>query len=386
MLLGNYSVLNRNPGRNIGGGASGLGMYRADFNKTSPMRNNFFKSEVATQPSLKSGFPNGYLSPYSWSLPQKSGGLASYTNINGDTIVDFSIAGGLNSVSSISGSGSLSDVNLIMIFWLISSLTGTTTSNIEMSGTIPALSNISGTSDISANIYSLISIVSSLYGEGFVFGDVLSVISAISFLDGNGFIENSDLVSSILALANISSSAQLNSDIVGILNGFSNIEGQSTITSSIKAIASVIGQIISSGVISDATLPATGSLSAEVTPFTDLSPQSLAGAVWNSIATAYNTSGTMGYKLNNVSVGSGGSLSQEEHDKLMSIVDDFGDEVLENGITVYDALRIILSVLAGKSSVSENVVSFRDVLDNKTRVTATVGNDGERISVSIDGS
>jgi hypothetical protein len=46
------------------------------------------------------------------------------------------------------------------------------------------------------------------------------------------------------------------------------------------------------------------SLSGEWTPFTELSPEGLANAVWNSLAASYNSSGTMGSALN--AAGSGG--------------------------------------------------------------------------------
>lgn len=387
MLIGNYSVLNKHPGRNIGGGAIGLGMYRGDFNKTSSMKNNFFKSEESTQPSLKSGFPNGYLHPYSWCLPQSAGGLSSYTNINGYNTTVASIAGGLNGVANIDSNGTLNSANLIMIIWLLASLVGTNSSDIELSGTIPAISSVEGFGSLSGEIYSLISLASTISSQGILFADVLSVISAISSLSGSGIIQNSNLISSLLALANISSSGQLAPFIVGRLDGFSNIDGNGNVLFSIKALAHVVGGIISSGNVSNALPIGKGSLSAEVTPFTDLSPQNLASAVWNSIATAYNTSGTMGYKLNNVSGGSGGgSLTQEEHDKLLSIVSNYGEEILENGMTVNEVFRIMLSVLAGKSSHTSNTVSFRNSEDNKNRVVATVIDDGDRTAITLDGT
>jgi hypothetical protein len=37
---------------------------------------------------------------------------------------------------------------------------------------------------------------------------------------------------------------------------------------------------------------------ANVTPFTDLSPENLATAVWNALAASYDDGGTMGEKLN----------------------------------------------------------------------------------------
>ncbi|MEN9438317.1 MAG: hypothetical protein RIR09_2972, partial [Pseudomonadota bacterium] len=45
------------------------------------------------------------------------------------------------------------------------------------------------------------------------------------------------------------------------------------------------------------------SMAGEWTPFTELSPENLAREVWNAVAAAYNTSGTMGAKLNTASSG-----------------------------------------------------------------------------------
>lgn len=47
-----------------------------------------------------------------------------------------------------------------------------------------------------------------------------------------------------------------------------------------------------------ATPSAIGHMSGDITPFTELSPQNLAAAVWQAMAAEYNASGTMGNKLN----------------------------------------------------------------------------------------
>jgi hypothetical protein len=47
-----------------------------------------------------------------------------------------------------------------------------------------------------------------------------------------------------------------------------------------------------------ATVRATGNLSGDITPFTELSPQNLAAAVWETIAADFNEAGTMGKLLN----------------------------------------------------------------------------------------
>lgn len=80
-----------------------------------------------------------------------------------------------------------------------------------------------------------------------------------------------------------------------------------------------------------ATPRAIGNLSGDITPFTPLSPQSLADAVWSALASAYNNPGTMGELLN-----SAGSAA----DPLLGIV--------EGTLTLRDVQRIALAALAGE--------------------------------------
>lgn len=61
---------------------------------------------------------------------------------------------------------------------------------------------------------------------------------------------------------------------------------------------------------------------------------------------------------------------------------------VETGITLREAVRLILSVLAGKSSGWPDGTAkvFRDVNDTKDRITATVDADGNRTAVTVDPS
>lgn len=74
--------------------------------------------------------------------------------------------------------------------------------------------------------------------------------------------------------------------------------GPSTLGAIIDAVASALVQFTT-----EATPRATGNIEGAVTPFTELSPQNLAAAVWRAIATDYNDTGTMGNKLNLASSG-----------------------------------------------------------------------------------
>lgn len=112
------------------------------------------------------------------------------------------------------------------------------------------------------------------------------------------------------------------------------------------------------------------SMSGEATPFTELSPQSLAAAVWSAVATDNDAAGTMGEKLNDA----GGASNP-------------WNEVIESGYTAAEILRMIASLAAAKSSggtASDSVVTFRDLGDTKDRLTFTVDALGNRSAVVVD--
>lgn len=130
----------------------------------------------------------------------------------------------------------------------------------------------------------------------------------------------------------------LNGDAVGALyaNWTSNID--LTATGTLGAVAFSTGES-SITLSASADISALGYMTGTMSPFTELSPEWLASAVWNSLATEYNTNGTMGAKLNLASSGwvdydalaqvvweygvrsltESAGLSIEEHDKLMSL-------------------------------------------------------------------
>lgn len=107
------------------------------------------------------------------------------------------------------------------------------------------------------------------------------------------------------------------------------------------------------------------SLSGSWTPFTALSPEGLASALWGTPAAQANEPGTMGEKLNDA-----GSASNP------------WTEVIESGYTAAEVLRIIAAVAAGKSSGGGT--AFRDLGDTKNRVAGTVDGSGNRTSVTLD--
>lgn len=92
-----------------------------------------------------------------------------------------------------------------------------------------------------------------------------------------------------------------------------------------------------------ATRYATGTLAAEITPFTELSPQSLASAVWA--------------------------------------------EALESGYTAQEIMRVMAAALAGEvSGAGTATVTIRDIADTTNRIVASVDGTGNRTSVTLDAS
>lgn len=112
---------------------------------------------------------------------------------------------------------------------------------------------------------------------------------------------------------------------------------------------------------------ALGHMEGSALPYTELSPQSLADAVWTALADQYNGTGTMGQKVN--AAGTAG--------------DPWTGEI-SNGLTAQEAMQAILAVLAGKATGGgTGTITFRDVDDTRDAVVMTVDANGNRTAVAV---
>lgn len=212
MILGNYSILNKNPNRTI----VPLGnLNMGSIVKPSLMR-GFYTSEADSGRLDHACIPTGTEPPYVFMFAPKGGELSATTHIRGEGVVSGSLTLGKNMEANLSGSGSLS-----ASMSLITSLTAA----------------LSGSGSLSGSLSLTLSLAASLIGTG-------SLSAALSLL--------------IELEANLSS--------VGILSG--NLKGTADLAADIY-----VNQ-------SEATV------------------QQIVDAVWNALAADYNTSGTMGEKLN----------------------------------------------------------------------------------------
>ena len=145
----------------------------------------------------------------------------------------------------------------------------------------------------------------------------------------------------------------LNGTLAGALSAVGSTAITVTVNSpTLGAIVDTVGATLVQ-ITTSATPRATGNMVGNITPFTELSPQNLAAAVWSSLAAQFNDAGTMGELMN-----SAGS------DPLL--------EVVEGTLTVKDVLRLLLAVNTGDATGLEgNTMVFRSVDGATIRVQAS---------------
>lgn len=254
-LIGNYSVISKSPGRFRSG--TSVSADRANFNKSSSARNLYIGE--AGIPKY-AAVPNGYLPPASWVIPQKAGGMASYTALTaiGD-ITNSNIAGGINlGASALTG-------------YINISATGETLASLS--------STIAGSGDLtSASINALVIANASITATGLITDAALLLIVLTS--------------ASATALLSITNGNLTNASLLGI----ANLTGSGSITDADLTDASLLASmsITASISITNGDLRANGFMDADILPYTDLSPESLANAVWGKSTLDELDAGTYG--------------------------------------------------------------------------------------------
>lgn len=117
-------------------------------------------------------------------------------------------------------------------------------------------------------------------------------------LSGSGTISSGTIQLVVSMVANLEASGTItNAQAVAILQMVADLNGTGSVTGTLQAIGHLIAAITADASMAP-EMNATANMEADITPFTELSPESLAASVWNSIATDFDSSGTMGEKLN----------------------------------------------------------------------------------------
>lgn len=286
-LIGNYSVLSKHPGRDVGGGSIGLGMNRGDYSKGSMNRGRY--SQGSMEP--KSGVPDGYRPPCCWVLPQSPGALAARNTLDG--------AGGVSGADA----------------WAVRL----------------AVAALTGDGGITADGGLIVQLAAALVGSGAVTGaNLAGFLAAVAALTGEGGVS----------------------------------------AAALTGLGAVLAALTGSGTAEGATLTGLGELGADIVSYGDLTVEGMRDAVWNALSAQYNTTGTMGEKLNDAGSGS-----------------NPWTEVIEGSYTAAELLRIIAAVLAGQlSGAGTTTITIKGLDEATDRIIATVTSDGDRTSLTLDGS
>ena len=79
------------------------------------------------------------------------------------------------------------------------------------------------------------------------------------------------------------------------------------------------------------------------------------------------------------------TLTTQEHDELMGLISAMGNMIVEGELTFIQTLRLIISVLGGRTTgVKTDTIRFRDLFNMKDRVVATTDNNRNRVLVALD--
>lgn len=210
----------------------------------------------------------------------------------------------------------------------------------------------------------------SITGSGSAAAAALAVKLAAADLTGSGSLEAiGGLI--VQLIADIAGSGGISeADAKAFLQAVASIGGSGGIS---EAQATGLGELVAAitglGLV-DATLTGTGELSADlVVTGTGLTTGNVGAAVWAAIASANNTAGTMGEKLNDAGSGS-----------------NPWTEVIEAGYTAAEILRILAAHAAGSATGLEGANPQFTGLDGTTvRIDGTYSA-GTRTIDSLDGA
>jgi hypothetical protein len=164
-------------------------------------------------------------------------------------------------------------------------------------------------------------------------------------MEGSATVTITESVPDLSLTVSMEGSASVDITLTGNLSGVVGMEGSATVTLSTGTVE--LGATVP--IVGSATVTVSGladlkglmSMSGESTPFTELSPQSLAEAVMAA--------------------------------------------TVEGSISTAKAIQVLLAALAGKASGGgTGTITFRDTADTTDRIVLTVDGSGNRSSVSIN--
>jgi hypothetical protein len=147
--------------------------------------------------------------------------------------------------------------------------------------------------------------------DGTVSGNLAGGLNATATIGGTGTISSADMSLIASAVATITAGGDLSASVIGKLEAFATIGGTGDLSADTTAIGHATATIAGEGDMA-ATMRATGELDADIQPYTELSPESLARAVWTLQQAGFTDPGSFGANLDApISTIGGGSITEE---------------------------------------------------------------------------
>jgi hypothetical protein len=144
-LLGNYSVILKNPVTFIGG--TQVSNVRNAFNASGQLKQRFYPETVDGLP-LTTALPEGYLAPHAWLLPYEVGAMTT-SNLNGVATLTAQGTSGLSGTVTMDGSA-LMEVSGGLLAGLEVTMSGTGSLTALGGGLLEAIVTMAGTGSLSA--------------------------------------------------------------------------------------------------------------------------------------------------------------------------------------------------------------------------------------------
>lgn len=166
MLLGNYTALNSNPGRAIGG------FTNLKQNFKGGTLDNFSYQYDPNMPSLeKASFPTATEGHYAFLMAWVGGELSSSTGIMGTGAIAGNAAMGRAIAANLAGSGAIVSA-LSLITSLSASLAGSGALTASMASILSMAATLAGSGNITAALALLVKVQAALAGSGAIASDL----------------------------------------------------------------------------------------------------------------------------------------------------------------------------------------------------------------------
>jgi len=160
-LLGNYSVILKNPVTFIGG--TQVSNVRSAFNASAQLKQRFYPETIDGLP-LTTALPEGYLTPNAWLLPYELGSMST-SNFNGSASFTGTGVAGLGGTLSMSGSAVM-DATGGLLAGLTLTMSGAGSMTLSAGGLLEAFLSIAGTSTFAAAISADAGMILNMTGVG----------------------------------------------------------------------------------------------------------------------------------------------------------------------------------------------------------------------------